>query len=57
MTDGAMIASFHYQVADDNTILFWGQQRKDSLHFILKRNPHHFQLTDRQFHWLSEANR
>ena len=57
MADSTMIASFHYHVADKNTIFFWGQQRKDSLHFILKRNVHHFQLTDRQFHWLSEANR
>jgi len=50
-------ASFHYRVTDDNQILFWGLRKPDSIYFTLKKNPHHFQLAERQFHWLSEANR
>jgi len=29
----------------------------DSIHVELVRVPRHFQLTERQFHWLSEYNR
>lgn len=50
------IASLHYRV-EDSTISFWGQKKNDSIYFTLKKNLHHFQLAEKQFHWLSEANR
>jgi hypothetical protein len=51
------IAILHYRSGNDDEILFWGQRKNDSIFFTLKRNPHHFQLAEKQFHWLSEANR
>ena len=51
------IFSLHYQLPDSNTILLWGQKKNDSLFIELKRSVRRFQLAERQFHWLSEANR
>ena len=51
------IFSLHYQLPDSNTIQLWGTQQNDSLFIELKRSARHFQLAERQFHWLSEANR
>lgn len=55
--DSLAIANMHYQFLDENTIAFNGIRQKDSLFFILKRSSHTFQLAERQFHWISEANR
>lgn len=55
--DAANLFSLNYLVADSNTIRLWGKQRSDSLFVVLKRSTRHFQLAERQFHWLSEANR
>jgi hypothetical protein len=55
--DATNIFSLHYQLPDSNTIQLWGKQRNDSVFIELKRSPRHFQLAERQFHWLSEANR
>ena len=49
--------TFRYLRPDSNTIQFFGKQRNDSLYIELKRSARHFQLAERQFHWLSEANR
>jgi len=46
-----------YQVRDSNTIQLWGKHGNDSLFIELKRSNRHFQLAEKQFHWLSEANR
>jgi len=51
------ILSLHYQVPDSNTIRLWGMRNNDSLFIELKRSSRHFQLGERQFHWLSEYNR
>lgn len=56
-TDSVALVSMQYAFLDDNTIRFWGSRKTDSLSFVLKRSPRHFQLAERQFHWLSESNR
>jgi hypothetical protein len=55
--DNIPFALFHYQIADDGSILFRGKRNNDSINFTLRRNLHHYQLPERQFHWLSEENR
>lgn len=57
IADSKPILSLRYKVGDDNSLYFWGARQKDSVWFRLRKNPHHFQLAERQFHWLSEANR
>jgi len=49
--------SLRYQCPDSNTIQLWGLRRNDSIFIELKSSARHFQLAERQFHWLSEANR
>lgn len=55
--DTATFASLHYELVADSSIFFWGKWRNDSLKILVKRNPHQFQLAEKQFHWLSEYNR
>jgi hypothetical protein len=57
MQDRQPILSLHYLMPDSNTILLSGKKREDSLFITLKRSNRHFQLAEKQFHWLSEANR
>lgn len=49
--------SFYYELPDSNTIRLRGKKGDDSLHIELKRSNRHYQLAERQFHWLSEYNR
>ncbi|MEO8173584.1 MAG: hypothetical protein ABI581_10895 [Sediminibacterium sp.] len=53
----ATITNFHYSFPDSNTVKLWGSKGKDSLYVLLRRSNRHFQLTEKQFHWISEANR
>ncbi len=46
-----------YEIPDSATIRLHGMMRKDSIFAELKRSKRHFQLAERQFHWLSEYNR
>lgn len=48
---------FCYQLPDSNTMLLTGKMRNDSLYVELRKSNRHFQLAEKQFHWLSEANR
>ena len=48
---------FRYEISDSNSIILKGKTRNDSLFIVLRKSKHHFQLTERQFHWLSEINR
>lgn len=52
-----VFASFRYETPDSSTIRLWGYKQKDSLYLVLKRSNRHFQLAEKQFHWISEANR
>jgi hypothetical protein len=56
-TDSLPVLSLRYELPDSNTVRLWGMQRKDSVYIELKRTNRHFQLAEKQFHWLSEANR
>lgn len=49
--------AFRLEMPDSSTIRLWGKENKDSLYVELKRVKRHFQLAERQFHWLSEYNR
>lgn len=53
---GDTIALFHYQLAA-NQIILTGTRAKDSLYVVLQKSKRHFQLAEKQFHWLSEYNR
>jgi hypothetical protein len=55
--DTSDIYSFRYLLPDSNTIQLWSKQKNDSLFIELKRSARRFQLAEKQFHWLSEANR
>ncbi len=55
--DSLPILSFRFDTPDSNTVILWGRQHNDSLYVVLKRIQRHFQLTEKQFHWLSEYNR
>lgn len=55
--DNTPLLSLHYLLPDSSTILLWGKRQNDSLYVELKKSNRHFQLAERQFHWLSEANR
>lgn len=50
------IAFFHYEPTVNGMILR-GKHDNDSLYIELRKSARHFQLAEKQFHWLSEANR
>ena len=56
-SDTTFIFSMRYEIPDSNTVKFWAKIRKDSVYVVLKKTKRHFQLAERQFHWLSEDNR
>lgn len=56
-TDTAALFTLNYAMPDTNHILLRGKIRTDSVMVALKRQNRHYQLAERQFHWLSEANR
>ena len=55
--DSTFLFNMRYEVPDTNTVKFYATIRGDSVYAELVRTPRHFQLTERQFHWLSEYNR
>lgn len=55
--DSTFVFTMRYEVPDSTTIRFALGLRGDSVRVELVRVPRHFQLTERQFHWLSEYNR
>lgn len=48
---------FKFAIPDSNTIILDGLKGKDSLHVEVKRINRHFQLAERQFHWLNEQTK
>jgi len=56
-SDTTAMFSFHYTIHDSKTLTLWGTRKTDSLYVVLKKSSRHFQLADKQFHWISEANR
>lgn len=55
--ESTFLFSMRYEIPDSNTVKFWTKIRKDSVYVVLKKSKRHFQLAERQFHWLSEDNR
>lgn len=55
--DSTFLFTMRYETPDTNTIRFHTVIRGDSIHVELARTDRHFQLAERQFHWLSEYNR
>lgn len=55
--DTNALFTLQYAMPDTNHILLRGKIRTDSVVIGLRRQNRHFQLAERQFHWLSEANR
>jgi hypothetical protein len=55
--DTNALLSMRYEIPGNNIVRLWGKLRNDSLFVVLRKSNRHFQLTERQFHWLSEANR
>jgi hypothetical protein len=55
--DNHYILEFNFEIPDSNTVILKGLKGNDSLYVELKRTNRHFQLAERQFHWLSEDNR
>ncbi|UFH55539.1 hypothetical protein [Spirosoma sp. KNUC1025] len=56
-SDTSALFTMNYVMPDTNHIALRGKIRDDSVLVTLKRQKRHFQLTERQFHWVSEANR
>ena len=54
---GNAVVQFRDEIAPDQSVRLWGRQQNDSLFVVLKPSARHFQLAERQFHWISEANR
>ena len=55
--DSTYLFRMRYEVPDTMTVRLFAKIRDDSVRVELVRVPRHFQLTERQFHWLSEYNR
>lgn len=55
--DSTFLFSARYAAPDTSTMRMWTEFRGESLYVEMVRQPRHYQLTERQFHWLSEYNR
>jgi len=55
--DSTFLFTMRYEVADSTSLRFIAPIRGDTVRVDLVRVPRHFQLAERQFHWLSEYNR
>ena len=55
--DSTWMFSMRYEMPDSNTIKFWTKIRNDSVYVEMVKTNRHFQLAEKQFHWLSEYNR
>lgn len=56
-SDTTALFTMNVTMPDTNHVWLRGKIRNDSVLVTLKRQKRHFQLAERQFHWLSEANR
>ncbi len=55
--DSVFLFTMRYEIPDANTVRLWAGIRGDSVYAELVRTERHFQLAERQFHWVSEYNR
>lgn len=57
LQDSTFLFSARYELPDSNSARLWTSIRGESVYVELARTRRHFQLAERQFHWLSEYNR
>ena len=55
--DSTFLFNSRYELPDQNRIRLWAKIRNDSVYVELVKSRRHFQLAEKQFHWLSEYNR
>ena len=55
--DSLNIFEFNYEILDSTRLQLWGKKNKDNYYIKLKKSNRHFKLSEKQFHWISEANR
>jgi multidrug transporter EmrE-like cation transporter len=55
--DSTFLFTMRYELRDSLHVQLHTMIRGDSVHAELARIPRHFQLAERQFHWISEYNR
>jgi hypothetical protein len=55
--DSTYLFTSRWEMPDSQTIRMWTAIAGDSVYLELARSDRHYQLTERQFHWLSEYNR
>lgn len=55
--DTTALFTMQYEMPSPETMHLWTVIRGDSLYLELVKSNRHFQLAEKQFHWLSEANR
>jgi hypothetical protein len=51
------LGTYDYTLPDTNTVQLTGKNKMGDIVIDLKRTKRHFQLAEKQFHWLSEHNR
>ena len=49
--------TLNYYISSKDELKLWGKIKDDSIKIKLKNTHRHFQLAEKQFHWLSESNR
>lgn len=49
--------TLQYTIQHPGVLLLHGKMRNDTVSVLLKKSNRHFQLEEKQFHWLSEYNR
>lgn len=55
--DTSSLFLMKFKQPDENTLVLRTKLRGDSVYIKLLRSKRHFQLAERQFHWISESNR
>jgi hypothetical protein len=56
-SDSTFLFSARWERPAPDTLRLWAKVGPDSLYAVAVRSTRHFQLAERQFHWLSEYNR
>lgn len=55
--DSLPAVTFQMEFPKEGKMVLSGKKEEDSLFVVLQKLNRHFPLTERQFHWISEANR
>lgn len=51
------LGKLHFELQDSNVVILSGKLGEDSVYAVLVKTNRHFQLTEKQFHWLSNNAR